>query len=247
MNLDGKTALISGASRGIGAAIAKELASCGAEVFINYNKSVEGANKVKAEIIDLGGKAEIVQFDVANGDEVKESVKGILKTAKKIDILVNNAGITRDNIFALMKESDWDEVLDTNLKGVFFLTKAVMRPMIKARWGRIVNLTSVAGQYGNPGQANYSASKAGVIALTKSIAREGAPRNITVNAVSPGLIDTDLATSLPDNARETIISRIPAGRMGTSGEVASVVSFLVSKYADYITGQVIGISGGLYM
>jgi 3-oxoacyl-[acyl-carrier protein] reductase len=247
MNLDGKTALISGASRGIGAAIAKELASCGAEVFINYNKSVEGANKVKAEIIDLGGKAEIVQFDVANGDEVKESVKGILKTTKKIDILVNNAGITRDNIFALMKESDWDEVLDTNLKGVFLLTKAVMRPMIKARWGRIVNLTSVAGQYGNPGQANYSASKAGVIALTKSIAREVAPRNITVNAVSPGLIDTDLATSLPDNARETIISRIPAGRMGTSDEVASVVSFLVSKYADYITGQVIGISGGLYM
>ncbi len=247
MNLDGKTALISGASRGIGAAIAKELASCGAEVYINYNRSVEGANKVKAEIVDLGGKAEIVQFDVANGDEVKESVKGILKTAKKIDILVNNAGIARDNIFALMKESDWDEVMDTNLKGVFFLTKAVIRPMIKARWGRIVNLTSVAGQYGNPGQANYSASKAGVIALTKSIAREVAPRNITVNAVSPGLIDTDLATSLPDDARETIISRIPAGRMGTSGEVASVVSFLVSKYADYITGQVVGISGGLYM
>ena len=247
MNLDGKTALISGASRGIGAAIAKELAGCGAEVYINYSKSVEGANKVKAEIIDLGGKAEIVQFDVANGDEVKESVKGILKTTKKIDILVNNAGITRDNIFALMKDSDWDEVLDTNLKGVFFLTKAVIRPMIKARWGRIVNLTSVAGQYGNPGQANYSASKAGIIALTKSIAREVAPRNITVNAVSPGLIDTDLATSLPDDAREKIISQIPAGRMGTSGEVASVVSFLVSKYADYITGQVVGINGGLYM
>jgi len=146
-----------------------------------------------------------------------------------------------------MKDSDWDEVLDTNLKGVFFLTKAVIRPMIKARWGRIVNLTSVAGQYGNPGQANYSASKAGIIALTKSIAREVAPRNITVNAVSPGLIDTDLATSLPDDAREKIISQIPAGRMGTSGEVASVVSFLVSKYADYITGQVVGINGGLYM
>ena len=247
MDLDGKTALISGASRGIGAAIAKELAGCGALVYINYNKSVESAKKVKEEIIDLGGKAEIVKFDVAKGDEVKESVNGILKTTKNIDILVNNAGIARDNIFALMKESDWDEVMDTNLKGVFFLTKAVIRPMIKARWGRIVNLTSVAGQYGNPGQANYSASKAGVIALTKSIARELAPRNITVNAVSPGLIDTDLATSLPDNARETIISQIPAGRMGTADEVASVVSFLVSKYADYITGQVVGISGGLYM
>lgn len=247
MNLEGKTALISGASRGIGAAVAMELAKSGASVFINYNKSEDKAKKVKEEIEKEGGKAEIVKFDVANPDEVKDSVKGIIKETERIDILVNNAGLTRDNIFALMKESEWDEVMETNLKGVFLLTKAVIRPMIKARWGRIVNLTSVAGQYGNPGQANYSASKAGVIAMTKSIARELAPRNITVNAVSPGLVDTDMAMNLPDDAREAIVSRIPIGRMGTPAEVASAVSFLVSKYADYITGQVVNVNGGLYM
>lgn len=247
MNLEGKTALISGASRGIGAAVALELARLGASVFINYNRSEESAKGVKEEIEKRGGVAEMLKFDVANSEEVRESVKGILKVTKRIDILVNNAGLTRDNILALMKESEWDEVLDTNLKGMFLLTKAVIRPMIKARWGRIVNLTSVAGQYGNPGQANYSASKAGVIAMTKSIAREVAPRNITVNAVSPGLIDTDMAMTLPDDARETIISHIPIGRMGTPVEVALAVSFLVSKYADYITGQVINVNGGLYM
>ncbi|MBN1573875.1 MAG: 3-oxoacyl-[acyl-carrier-protein] reductase [Deltaproteobacteria bacterium] len=247
LNLEGKTALVSGASRGIGAEIARELAERGAFVYINYNRSEDAARAVKEEIERGGGKAETVKFDVANLEEVGESVKIILKDVKNIDILINNAGLTRDNAFALMKQADWDEVLDTNLRGVFILTKAVIRPMIKARWGRIVNLTSVAGQYGNPGQANYSASKAGVIALTKSIAREFAPRNITVNAVSPGLIDTDMAMSLPDDARETIISKIPCGRMGTPKEVAYAVCFLVSKYADYITGQVISVNGGLYM
>jgi 3-oxoacyl-[acyl-carrier protein] reductase len=247
LNLDGKTALVSGASRGIGAEIARELAGRGAFVYINYNRSEEDAKGVKKEIEGSGGKAEIVKFNVAKPEEVGESVKSILKDTKNIDILVNNAGLTRDNIFAMMKQADWDDVLDTNLSGVFNLTKAVVRPMIKARWGRIVNLTSVAGQYGNPGQANYSASKAGVIALTRSIARELAPRNITVNAVSPGLIDTDMAMSLPEDARETIISKIPCGRMGTPKEVAYAVGFLVSKYADYVTGQVIGVNGGLYM
>ncbi len=247
MSLEGKTALISGASRGIGAEIARELAGKGALVYINYNRSEERAKAVREEIEGNGGRAEIVKFDVKNAVEVSKSVKGILSVVKKIDILVNNAGLTRDNIFAMMKDSDWSDVIDTNLGGVFSLTKAVIRPMIKARWGRIVNLTSVAGQYGNPGQANYSASKAGVIALTKSIARELAPRNITVNAVSPGLIDTDMAMSLPDDARDTIISKIPCGRIGTPKEVAYAVDFLVSKYADYITGQVIGVNGGLYM
>lgn len=247
MSLDGKVALVSGASRGIGRAVAIMLASSNARVFINYLKNKDAAEEVEEEIREGGGMAETIPFDVASSEEVKDGVKSIIKKAGKIDILVNNAGLTRDNLFAIMKESDWDEVIDTNLKGTFLLTKAAMRPMIKARWGRIVNIASVAGQYGNPGQANYSASKAGIIGLTRAIAREIAVRNITVNAVSPGLIETDMAEGLPDNAKETIISRIPIGRMGKPEEVAQVVGFLVSKYADYITGQVIGVNGGLYM
>jgi 3-oxoacyl-[acyl-carrier protein] reductase len=247
VSLEGKVALISGASRGIGRAVALELSALGAQVFINYRTNETAARSVKDEIEGRNGKAELVPFDVSSAEEVKSSIKTLLGNVGKIDILINNAGCARDNLVALMKESDWDDVLDTNLKGAFLLTKEVIRPMIKARYGRIVNITSVAGQYGNPGQANYSASKAGLIGLTKSAARELAERNITVNAVSPGLIDTEMSDVMPEKAKDAILTQVPLGRIGDPREVASAVSFLVSEYADYITGQVIGVNGGLYM
>lgn len=247
MGLEERVALISGASRGIGRAVALELAAEKAKVIINYKSSEERAKSVKREIEEMGGDAELLRFDISSPEEVKAALKDLIGKTGRLDILVNNAGLTRDNLLAIMKESEWDDVLDTNLKGTFLLTKAVMRPMIKARWGRIVNMTSVAGQYGNPGQANYSASKAGVIGFTRAVARELAERNITVNAVSPGLIDTEMTDALPPKAKEAIISQIPMGRIGTPKDVAQAVSFLVSEYAGYITGQIIGVNGGLYM
>ncbi len=247
MGLEGRVALISGASRGIGRAVALELAAGKAKVIINYKTNEKKAKGVKSEIEEMGGDAELLRFDISSPEEVKAAVKDLIGKTGRLDILVNNAGLTRDNILAIMKESEWDDVLDTNLKGAFLLTKAAIRPMIKARWGRIVNITSVAGQYGNPGQANYSASKAGIIGFTRSVARELAERNITVNAVSPGLIDTEMTDALPEKAKEAIISQIPMGRIGTPKDVALAVSFLVSEYASYITGQVIGVNGGLYM
>jgi 3-oxoacyl-[acyl-carrier protein] reductase len=245
--IDGRVAVVTGASRGIGRAIAAGLAADGAWIFLNYNRSEEGAVATRGEIVARGGKADVFKCNVASAAEVTGAVKGILGVAGKIDILVNNAGLTRDNLFILMKGSDWDEVLDTNLTGTYLMTKAVIRSMFKAKWGRIVNVASAAGQYGNPGQANYSASKAGVIGLTKAIARELAEVGITVNAVSPGLIDTEMAQNLPAKAREAIIGEIPMGRIGTPQEVAEAVRFLVSEHAAYITGQVIGINGGLLM
>jgi 3-oxoacyl-[acyl-carrier protein] reductase len=194
-----------------------------------------------------GGAADLLPFDVASADDVSAAVKKVLEAAGRIDILVNNAGRTRDNLFMFMKESDWDDVLDTNLKGTYMVTKAVIKPMFKAKWGRIVNIASVAGQYGNPGQANYSASKAGIIGFTKAVAHELAERGITVNAVSPGLIDTEMTQSLPEKAREAIVSQIPVGRIGKAEDVADAVRFLVSGWADYITGQVIAVNGGLFM
>lgn len=247
MDLEGRVALISGASRGIGRAVALELAAEKAKIIINYKSSEEKAKGVKSEIEGMGGEAELLRFDISSPEEVKAAIKDLIGKTGRLDILVNNAGLTRDNILAIMKESEWDDVLDTNLKGAFLLTKAAIRPMIKARWGRIVNITSVAGQYGNPGQANYSASKAGIIGFTRSVARELAERNITVNAVSPGLIDTEMTDALPEKAKEAIISQIPMGRIGTPKDVAQAVSFLVSEYASYITGQVISVNGGLYM
>jgi 3-oxoacyl-[acyl-carrier protein] reductase len=245
--IEGRVALVSGASRGIGRAVAIELAAEGAKIIINYKTSDEKAKAVKGEIEVMGGEAELLRFDISSPEEVKKAVKDLVDKNGRLDILVNNAGLTRDNLLAIMKESEWDDVIDTNLKGAFLLTKAAIRPMIKARWGRIVNITSVAGQYGNPGQANYSASKAGIIGFTRSVARELAERNITVNAVSPGLIDTEMTDALPEKARDAIISQIPMGRIGTPKDVAQAVSFLVSDYASYITGQVIGVNGGLYM
>jgi 3-oxoacyl-[acyl-carrier protein] reductase len=245
--LDGKVAIVTGASRGIGRAIAVKLASENARVFVNYNKNEQAALTVREEIVNKGGAADLLGFDVASPEDVTQAVKKVLDEAGRIDILVNNAGRTRDNLFVFMKESDWDDVLDTNLKGTYLMTKAVIRPMFKAKWGRIVTIASVAGQYGNPGQANYSASKAGIIGFTKAVARELAERGITANAVSPGLIDTDMTQKLPEKAREAIISQIPIGRLGTAEEVADAVSFLVSEWADYITGQVIAVNGGLFM
>lgn len=245
--LDGRVAIVTGASRGIGRAIAIHLAAHGARVFVNYQKNEPAAREVQQEIVRGGGTADLLPCDVAVPDDVTAAVKQVISTAGRIDILVNNAGRTRDNLFIFMKESDWDDVLDTNLKGTYLMTKAVIRPMFKAKWGRIVNLASVAGQYGNPGQANYSASKAGIIGFTKAVAREHAEQGITVNAVSPGLIDTEMTQALPEKARKAIISQIPVGRIGTAEEVADAVGFLVSDLAGYITGQVIAVNGGLFM
>jgi 3-oxoacyl-[acyl-carrier protein] reductase len=245
--LEGKVAIVTGASRGIGRAIAVSLAAQAARVFINYRSNEAAARETREEIVKTGGSADLLQGDVASADEVNAVVKRVLDEAGRIDILVNNAGRARDNLFVFMKESDWDDVLDTNLKGTYLMTKAVIKPMFKTRWGRIVNIASVAGQYGNPGQVNYSASKAGIIGFTKAVAREFAERGITVNAVSPGLIDTEMSRDLPEKARQAIVSQIPVGRMGTAQEVADAVSFLVSGWADYITGQVIGVNGGLFM
>jgi len=245
--LDGKVAIVTGASRGIGRAIAVKLAAENARVFVNYNKNEQAALTVREEIVRRGGAADLLGCDVASPEAVTRAVKKVMDETGRIDILVNNAGQTRDNLFVFMKESDWDEVLDTNLKGTYLMTKAVIKPMFKAKWGRIVTIASVAGQYGNPGQANYSASKAGIIGFTKAVARELAERGITANAVSPGLIDTQMTQKLPEKAREAIISQIPIGRLGTAEEVADAVSFLVSEWADYITGQVIAVNGGLFM
>jgi len=247
MSLSGRVALVTGASRGIGRAVALALAEEGVSVYINYRTQADAAESTRQDIEARGGTAGLAPFDVSKPDEVKSGVKALLDQSGRLDILVNNAGITRDTLVPVMKESQWNEVIQTNLTGTFLLTKAAVRPMMKARFGRIVNMTSVAGQYGNPGQSNYSASKAGIIGFTRSVARELADRNITSNAVSPGLIDTDIAEDLSPEIRSGIIQRIPLGRIGAPEEVANAVLFLVSDHAQYITGQVIGVNGGLYM
>ena len=240
-------ALVTGGSRGIGKAVSKQLAEDGANVIINFSSNEEAAQKTLSEILENGGKGEIKKARVENFDEVQALVKNILDRYTKIDILVNNAGITRDNLVMRMDWKEWDEVLNVNLKGTFFCTKAVMRPMLKARYGKIVNITSVVGVTGNPGQANYSASKAGIIGFTKSVAKELASRNINVNAVAPGFIETEMTDVLSDQIKEVMKKQIPFDRFGSSQDVANLVSFLVSDKASYITGQVIHINGGMYM
>jgi 3-oxoacyl-[acyl-carrier protein] reductase len=244
MRLTGKIALVTGASRGIGKAIALRLAQDGAKLAIN-NLDIETAETVAAEIKALGGMALAVAGDVSSTDEVKNMVETIISTYGSIDILVNNAGITRDQLLLRMADDDWDRVLAVNLKGVFLCTKAVLKYMLKARWGRIINMSSIVGFTGNAGQSNYAASKAGIIGFTRSVAREVASRGITVNAVAPGFIETDMTARLSEKQRQDIASRIPLGFLGTPEDVASVAAFLAGEDSRYITGQVISVDGGL--
>jgi 3-oxoacyl-[acyl-carrier protein] reductase len=243
--LAGQVALVTGASRGIGAAIARELAAAGATVVVNYASSPEAAQSVVAGIEASGGKAWAHQANVAQEDQVEAMVKAVLEREGRLDVLVNNAGITRDGLLMRMKTADWQSVINLNLTGVFLCTRAVSRAMLKARSGRIINITSVVGLMGNPGQANYSAAKAGVIGLTRSNAAEFAARGVTVNAVAPGFIESDMTAELD---KEPILRAIPLGRMGTSAEVAGAVCFLASDpAAAYMTGQVLQVDGGMVM
>ena len=245
--LTGKVALVTGASRGIGRAVALKLSDAGAKVAINFAGNVEKAEEVKAEIETRGGEAMLVQGKVDNFEVANDIVKKIVENWGTVDILVNNAGITRDNLLLKMSESDFDEVIATNLKGVFNCTKAVTKIMMKQRSGKIVNMTSVVGLTGNISQANYAAAKAGVIGLTKSTAKELASRGVTVNAIAPGFITTDMTDKLPDKIKETTLSQIPLGKFGTPEDVANLAAFLVSEQAAYITGQIINVDGGMAM
>lgn len=245
--LNGKTALVTGASRGIGSAIAVVLAKAGANVAVNYSGSREKAEQVAAEIEALGSKALVIQANVADGDAVKAMVKDVIGAFGSLDILVNNAGVTRDNLIMRMKDQDWEDVINTNLKGVFHCTKAVTRQMMKQRSGRIINIASVTGVIGNPGQANYAASKAGILGLTKSSARELAARNITVNAVAPGFISTDMTDELGEDVKEQMLQQIPLARFGKPEDVAAVVRFLASDESAYMTGQTLCVDGGMVM
>nr|WP_320146063.1 3-oxoacyl-[acyl-carrier-protein] reductase [uncultured Anaeromusa sp.] len=247
MHVDNKVALITGASRGIGRATALELAKAGAKIVINYAGNAAAAQEVLKAIQDMGGQAIAVQANIAVAAEVDELIQKTVEAFGSIDILVNNAGITRDTLLMRMKEADWDAVLDTNLKGVFLCTKAVTKLMMKQRSGKIINMTSVVGLTGNAGQANYAAAKAGVVGFTKSMAKELGSRGITVNAVAPGFIATDMTEGLPDGVKEQMTTAIPLGRPGTPSDVAKAVLFLCSDAADYITGQTLNVDGGMVM
>jgi 3-oxoacyl-[acyl-carrier protein] reductase len=245
--LTGKTALVTGASRGIGRAIALSLANAGADVVVNYAGNAQAADEVVGLIEAMGRQTFKAQADVSSAEQAEGLVKQTLERFGKLDILINNAGITRDNLIMRMKEDEFDEVIATNLKGVFNLIKAASRPMMKQRFGRIVNLSSVVGVLGNAGQANYVASKAGVIGLTKSAARELASRNITVNCVAPGFIETDMTGKLTDAMKQQMLGQIPLARFGQPADVAGMVRFLVCAEAAYITGQTLHVDGGMYM
>ncbi|MCM3709973.1 3-oxoacyl-[acyl-carrier-protein] reductase [Sporosarcina luteola] len=244
---EGKSAIVTGASRGIGREIAILLGKEGARVAVNYSGSKEKAEEVVELIKQSGGDAFAIQANVSDAEQVKEMIDETLKTFGSIDMLVNNAGITRDNLLMRMKEDEWDDVININLKGVFLCTKAVTRQMMKQRAGKIVNLASIVGVIGNPGQANYVAAKAGVIGLTKTTARELATRNITVNAVAPGFITTDMTEALPEEVKAQMLGSIPLGKLGSAEDVAGAVAFLLSDDANYITGQTINVDGGMVM
>ncbi|WP_175638857.1 3-oxoacyl-[acyl-carrier-protein] reductase [Metabacillus schmidteae] len=245
--LNNKVALVTGASRGIGKAIALDLAKNGARVAVNYAGNEAKANEVVDEIKASGGQAIAIKADVSNSEDVQQMIKEVIKEFGQLDILVNNAGITRDNLLMRMKDTEWDEVIDTNLKGVFLCTKAVTRQMMKQRNGRIINITSVVGVSGNPGQANYVAAKAGVIGLTKTTAKELASRNITVNAVAPGFITTDMTDELNDEIKADLLKQIPLATLGEPSDIANAVTFLASEKSKYITGQTLHINGGMVM
>jgi len=245
--LRGQTALVTGGSRGIGRSIALELAKHGVKVAVNYAGSEAAALETVARIVELGSEGIAVQGNVGNSAQAENLVKETLNAWGRIDILVNNAGITRDNLIMRMKEEEFDQVIETNLKGVFNCLKAVTRPMMKQRYGRIINISSVVGVTGNPGQVNYSAAKAGIIGLTKSAARELSSRGITVNCIAPGFIDTDMTRELSEEARGSLVQGIPLARLGQPEDIARTAVFLASEGAAYMTGQTLHVDGGMYM
>jgi 3-oxoacyl-[acyl-carrier protein] reductase len=245
--LTGQYALVTGGSRGIGQAIVLALGRLGAYVVINYRGNLGAAEETLARLLGQGSRGELRPFDVSDESQVEQAVKTIVDHHRRIDIVVNNAGVTSDSLLIRMKSQDWDQVVGTNLKGTVLCTKAVSRHMIRQRYGRIINLSSVVGQAGNQGQALYAATKAGIIGFTKAVARELASRGITVNAVAPGFIESDMTAALPVKVREEYLHSVPLGRFGTCQEVAEVVAFIAGPSAGYITGQVISINGGLYM
>lgn len=247
MHLQDQVALVTGASRGIGRAIALRLAADGAHVLVNYHTNEQAAQETLRLLTDAGGSGELTAFDVADGDAAIAAINAIADRRRRLDILVNNAGISFDTLVLRMKEADWDRVLGVNLRGVFNCTKAAAKHMVRAHYGRIVNLSSVIASMGNAGQGAYAASKAGIIGFTKSMARELASRKITVNAVAPGFIDTEMVASLPEATRSEYLKLIPAGRLGRAEEVADAVAFLARAESAYVTGQVLSINGGLYM
>jgi 3-oxoacyl-[acyl-carrier protein] reductase len=247
LDMSGKTALVTGAGRGIGRATSIKLGAAGAKVAINYNASEAQAQEVVAAIKAAGGEAQAVKADVSKADEVDAMVNGLVKEWGKVDILVNNAGITRDNLMMRMSQDEWDAVIDTNLRSAYFCTKAVLRSMLRNRWGRIISLSSVVGLTGNAGQANYAAAKAGLIGFTKSVAREVGGRNITANAIAPGFIETDITAGLPEELKASMLKTIPADRYGQPDDIANAVVFLASDLAAYINGQVLNVDGGMVM
>ncbi len=245
--LKGKVAVVTGGSRGIGRAICERLAAAGAKVIVNYSRSSGAADEVVAVIKDRGGESEAVQFDVGNAEQVEAAFKDIISSHGAVHILVNNAGITSDSLLVRAKTEDWQRTLDVNLSGCFYCARAVAKAMMKAREGRIVNVSSVIGQTGNAGQAAYSASKAGIFGLTKSLAKELASRGVTVNAVAPGYIATEMTEGLTEDLKQGILDQIPANRIGDAVDVAEVVAFLCEPRSAYVTGQVVGVNGGMYM
>jgi len=242
-----RVALVTGGARGIGRAVSLELAGQGAHVVANFARSSGPAEELVSEIRQSGGSAEALQFDVSDSSQVSDAISGIAKAHGRLDILVNNAGIAIDSLLMRSKDEDWDKIVGTNLSGALYCARAAAKPMMKGRWGRIINLSSVIGQMGNAGQSMYSATKAGLLGLTKSLAKELASRSITVNAITPGYIQTDMTAELDDDLREQIANQIPLGRLGTAEDVASAAGFLCSDGGGYITGQVIGVNGGMYM
>ncbi len=247
IDLSGRGALVTGAGRGIGRATALKLAAAGAKVVVNYNSSQSAAEEVVEAIKSAGGEARLYQADVSKSEEVEAMINALTKEWGAVDILVNNAGITRDNLMMRMSSNEWDAVIDTNLRSVYYCTKAVLRTMLRNKWGRIISISSVVGLTGNAGQANYAAAKAGIIGFTKSIAREVGSRNITANAIAPGFIETDITANLPAEVKEAILKSIPAGYYGQPDDVANIALFLASDLASYVTGQVVNADGGMVM